>query len=163
MRLPWTSRPTRFDSLVVATLAASGCLVESGTTPTPPPPVHAQGTMDIAYRADLDRGIPFSIEETFRVRLNAPIEVLDQTADVAFVSSLGPTNGARLAAMGTTAPGRSGCAAAILSDAAVGAAALTTGTYVCVLTNGGRYSEVRIVAVPATATGVLRVAFTTYE
>ena len=60
-----------------------------------------------------------------------------------------PVLGAQIAAVGMASEGRDGCAIAALSSASIPINDLPVGTYVCVLTNGGRYSEFRIDAAVA--------------
>jgi hypothetical protein len=146
----------RLAVLFAATLLGglSGCAKDDSTT-GPSPTIRAQGSLDInqTFLADLDRGVIIS----------------DSTADIWFQAEtatrryITPQNGATVAAVGTTAPGRSGCASASLTSTRIDLGSLTTGSHVCVRTNESRFSEVRITALPGPSPGVLRISFTTYD
>jgi hypothetical protein len=120
--------------------------VRLGMAPVPPNiTIFSQGTLDIpqSYTADLDGGVLAN----------------DATADIWFhavtrtARFLTPIQGAILAKAGLVAPGRNGCATHSLSAEPIDIAELGTGSYVCVKTNGSRFSQVRIAAAPGPDTG----------
>jgi serine/threonine protein kinase len=124
-------------------------------TPSPTPVIHSAGTLEIAegFCADLDEGVA----------------ACSSDADIWFhpVSSVEryvePPNGAKIAKVGTSSVGRGGCAAASLSTSHIHVNDLPAGTYVCVLTNAGRYSEFRVNAPVGPFPGTLRIHYITWE
>jgi hypothetical protein len=66
---------------------------------------------------------------------------------------LRPMNGATMAMLGTEPVGYSGCAAAKFSGRWIDVESLQKGTYLCVKTKQGRYSEVRVDEVSQNLTG----------
>ena len=76
---------------------------------------------------------------------------------------LAPVNDTKLARVGTSAPGLQGCAQAELFEEGINFNNLPTGSYVCVRTNQGRLSEVRITALPDTYPGTVEISFRTFE
>ena len=142
---------------------------EIGLTPTAmpaplPPSAYSSGTLGIppSWTANLDRGVLSK----------------EADADIWFrgspntVGYLHPIFGARIAVVGTTSIGRDGCAGAAWSPPGGGPGSntfeidvsnLPEGTYVCVLTNEGRYSEFRITAEVGPSPGTLNISYTTWE
>jgi hypothetical protein len=125
-------------------------------TDTPRPPVtHATGRLLIPQTctADLDEGI-------VRAGPAADIWLEVRTAAAWYVT---PRNGAVIAAVGTRSVGRDGCAAAPLSRESIPISHLPEGTYVCVRTNLGRYSQFRVNAPIRPTPGTMMIGFTTWE
>lgn len=124
--------------------------------PPPEPIVHASGTAQtnrsINGFFDLDATIPYA----------ATIDW-----DLTFESQPGvgwllvPSNGAKLHVVGLTPVGKKGCAAAPLSDQKVNLDNFSIGTYLCVQTNLGRYSEVRRES--ASFSSQVRISYTTWQ
>lgn len=143
-----------------ATRAVTPTASASATvTPTPPPPV--------VYSAG-----PLDIEQTFPVDLDEGTvsgDTFNTTADIWFEAVtdveryLTPRNGATIALVGTSAVGRDSCAAAPLSTDRIPMQDLTEGTYVCVYTNGGRYSEFGVTAAAGPSPGTFSIEYTTWE
>jgi hypothetical protein len=126
------------------------------TVNAPPPPVtHSTGLLDIpqTWPADLDEGV---------VGAGTASDIWFEavTAAERYVT---PRNGATMAKVGTTAVGRSDCAAAPLSASRIHVNDLPEGTYVCVRTNQGRYSEFRVNAPIGPSPGTLKIGYTTWE
>ncbi len=123
-------------------------------TRPPPATIHASGTLSIpqTFLADLDQGAITSA--------GADIWFEAVTATARFVT---PTSGVVIAKMGTSPVGKSGCAAAALSSARIDINNLPVGTYVCVRTNQGRYSQFRVDAAVGPSPGTLVIGFTTWD
>jgi hypothetical protein len=124
-------------------------------TPTPTQPIpHAQGHLDIpqTWTADLDSGV---------VGSNGQEDIWFE-AVTATERYLAPRNGASISFMGTTQPGLSGCKSAPLSTNRININSLSTGVYVCVLTNSNRYSELRVTAPVGPSPGTLSLDYTTW-
>jgi hypothetical protein len=120
-----------------------------------PPRTHATGALDIpqTWQADLDEGAVGSGSA-------ADIWFEAQTATARYVT---PLHGATIAIVGTRSVGRDGCAAAPLSGARIHVNQLPEGTYVCVRTSQGRYSQFRVNAPVGPSPGRLMIGFTTWE
>jgi eukaryotic-like serine/threonine-protein kinase len=71
-------------------------------------------------------------------------------------------NGMQIALVGTHAPELSGCQSASYSSNPIAISDLPEGTYVCVQTNEGRYSQVRIEATVGPSPGTLSISYTTW-
>jgi hypothetical protein len=71
-------------------------------------------------------------------------------------------NGAQLAAVGAHAPGRPGCEVAAFSANKVHVDSLVAGSYFCLRTNEGRYSEIQVVAPPGPSPGTLLLHYVTF-
>ncbi len=84
-------------------------------------------------------------------------------ADTAVERFVTPRNGATIAKVGTTSVGLSGCMAASLSNSRIHINDLPEGTYVCVRTNQGRYSQFRVNAPVGPSPGLLTIGYTTWE
>jgi serine/threonine protein kinase len=126
------------------------------TTPALPPPVtHSTGSLDIpqTWTADLDEGV-------VGAGANADIWFEADTAVDRFVT---PKNGAGIAMVGPTSVGRDGCAAAPLASTRIDINNLPEGTYLCVRTNLGRYSQFRVNAPVNPSPGTLTIGYTTWE
>jgi hypothetical protein len=124
-------------------------------TPTSPPMMHSTGKLDIpqTWTADLDEGV-VGAGEMADIWFEAETEVERYVT---------PTNGATIAKVGTTSVGLNGCMAAPLSDSRIGVDDLPEGTYVCVRTNQGRYSQFRVNASVGSSPGTLHIGYTTWE
>lgn len=72
---------------------------------------------------------------------------------------------AAIAVYGQSAPGFSGCGAAILSGTDIPIETLTTGLYLCASTSEGRFAEIRVVepAGPSGLTAAITISYTTYH
>ncbi len=133
--------------------------VPTGTptrTPTRPPSItHSTGPLSIqqTYLADLDEGKITS-------GTTADIWFEAVTATQRYVT---PVNGARIAKAGMTSIGRNGCAAAPLSSTRININDLPIGSYVCVRTNQGRYSQFRVNAAVGPSPGTLVIGYTTWQ
>jgi hypothetical protein len=119
------------------------------------PPVHASGALAIpqTYRADLDAG-----------RLSS-----DSQADLWFRArsaterDLVPQGGARIALIGQDPPGYHGCASAGFSTQPIQMSQLRAGTYLCVRTEGGRLSQVRVSDPVGPSPGELLVTYVIWD
>lgn len=127
-------------------------------TPTPSPTplplrFNPSGTIDIpqTLAADLDLGV-------LSGEADADIWFRASTGQVHY---LAPVNGAKAEYRGGSPPGRDGCATASYSTGEVLIKVPSPGFYVCVLTNEGRYSELRVYS--GEDAGSVRVTFTTWE
>ncbi len=124
-------------------------------TRPPPATIHASGTLNIpqTFLADLDQGV-------IGDEVGADIWFQGVTATTRYVT---PWSGVLIAKMGTSPVGKSGCAAAALSSARIDINNLPVGTYVCVRTNQGRYSQFRVDAAVGPSPGTLVIGFTTWD
>jgi hypothetical protein len=135
-----------------------GCGSNAPTSPTSGA-IFRQGTLVIlqTFTADLDEGVV----------VNNPLGPSDVWFEAAtatdwfFVST-----GARLAVVGTSAPGFSVCHNANLSSARIAMTTLTPGLYLCGKTDQGRFVEMRVVELPVKQPSgmdaTLTLSFTTY-
>ena len=123
--------------------------------PTPMPVTHSTGSLaiDQTWMADLDEG---------QVDVGAGMDIWFE-AETATERYVTPTNGAMIAAVGTSSIGREGCAAAPLSNSRIPIQSLPAGAYVCVRTNQGRFSQFRVNAAVGPSPGVLQIEYTTWE
>ncbi|MCK4298664.1 MAG: SH3 domain-containing protein, partial [Planctomycetes bacterium] len=124
-------------------------------TPTMDTPIYSSGSLDIpqTWTVDLDEGV-------VGAGSGADLWFHAATAVERYVE---PQNGATIAVVGTSSVGRGGCADAPLSTARIHVNDLPAGTYVCVLTNMGRYSEFRVSAPVGPSPGTLSIEYTTWE
>jgi Ig-like domain from next to BRCA1 gene len=116
--------------------------------------VHSQGTLSIpeGSKADLDAGV---------VGGSGPdIWFEARTANQRFVT---PRNGAQIAKFGTSEPGIDDCSTAALSENSININKLPSGTFVCVLTSKGRYSQFQVTATVGPSPGTLNISFTTWN
>ncbi len=163
---PATPTPTNTPAAPPPKPTASPTLLPPATpTPTntpaaPPPtpmdtPVYSSGSLDIpqTWTVDLDEGV-------VGAGSGADLWFHAATAVERYVE---PQNGAAIAVVGTSSVGRGGCADAPLSTARIHVNDLPAGTYVCVLTNMGRYSEFRVSAPVGPSPGTLSIEYTTWE
>lgn len=124
--------------LCLVVLALAGCsAANSPSTPT-------------ASTTGAPRTYEVSLGQTWMLDLDSGWLGARASADVWFEAVSGseryfsPTNGARMALAGTTAPGLKGCVAATLTFSRLPIASLTAGRYLCVYTTEYRWAEVRI-------------------
>jgi hypothetical protein len=126
-------------------------------TSTPESTPHVSGSLDIpqTYIVDLDQGVVVD---------NAHQDLGDFWFEAATPTAryVTPWNGTQIALVGTVAPGLSGCQSAGYSSNKIAIADLPAGTYVCVQTNEGRYSQVRIDAPVGPSPGMLSISYTTW-
>ncbi len=132
-----------------------GRRLATGDSQLPPPVTHATGTLQIpqTWLVDLDEGALVSTAE-------ADIWFEAVTATQRYVT---PRNGATIAIVGTTSVGRDGCMAASLTPSRIPIGSLPVGTYVCVRTTQGRYSQFRVNAPVGPSPGTLVIGYTTWE
>ena len=116
---------------------------------------HSTGLLEIpqTWTADLDEGVVGAGSD-------ADIWFHAVTATERYVE---PQNGATIAVAGTSPIGRNGCAATALSKAGINVKGLPEGTYVCVRTNLGRYSQFRVNAPIGPSPGTLHIGYTTWK
>ena len=147
------------EDTITYTLVAHGSLgrmaVAMVTVTVNPPVTHSTGLLNIpqTWCADLDEGT---------VLCNAADDIKFQavTATERYVT---PRHAATIAIVGTTSVGRYGCATASLSADRIDVNNLPVGTYVCVKTNLGRYSQFRVNAPIGPSPGTLSIGYTTWE
>lgn len=136
-----------------------------GTTEPPPDLIRQQGFVplfaDLAQpdgpdaHLDLDTGEKYDVEES----------------DIKFVISQGtvqvyllqPVNGATAAAVGETEPGLEGCRLVLDALSAGNIPETRVSLYLCVLTNDGRLSQLRVDEIGHLGPGSLQVSFVTWE
>ena len=112
---------------------------------------------------------PLEIPQTWTVDLDEGVVGAGSDADVWFRAETAteryivPQNDASMAIVGTVSVGRDGCVSAPLSTEQIDINNLPEGTYVCVLTNQGRYSQFRINAPIGPSPGTLFIGYTTWE
>ncbi len=118
------------------------------------PRTHSTASLVIpqTWTADLDEGVVGAEPQ-------ADIWFEAVTATERYVT---PRNGAVLAPVGTTSVGRDGCANAALTSARIPIGDLPVGSYVCVRTNEGRFSQFRVNQPVAPSPGELRIGYTTW-
>ena len=113
-----------------------------------------------------------SVNADFRVLRQQAVQFLTGIArdsDVWFevetdtLRYLVPVHNAILARAGTAAPGKSGCSSMPLSIGGINVDLLPVGTYVCVKTTSGRFSQVQVTGGPGLSPGVLTLDFITYD
>jgi len=116
--------------------------------------VHQQGTLAIqqTFSADLDAG-------TITSARGADIFFQARTATERFIT---PRNGAVIAVAGRQEIDRAGCAALNLRPDPIPIQRVPAGTYLCVRTNDGRLSRVRVDQTVGPSPGVLRITFLTW-
>jgi hypothetical protein len=128
-------------------------------TPTSAPESTPQvrGSLDIpqTYIVDLDQGVVVD---------NAHQDLGDFWFEAATPTEryVTPWNGTQIALVGTVAPGLSGCQSASYSSNKIAIADLPVGAYICVQTNEGRYSQVRIEAPVGPSPGTLSISYITW-
>jgi len=132
--------------------------IQETSTPTPlvSSIIHSEGQLRISqtWSADLDEGV-----------VGGSMSDMDFwfVAETATKRYLSPSNGAKMAIVGTTSVGINGCKTAKLLQNRIDINDLSEGTYVCVLTNQGRYSEFRVDEPINPSPGALIITYTTWE
>lgn len=130
-------------------------------TPTPNPVVLSQGTIDIpqTYMADLDTGI---VPTGYKDSASGNVDL--------WFESVGPQdrflesyNGASWAVVGTSAVSYDQCKTIPPTAQRVDIKTLPVGTYICVTTNIGNISIVRINAINTAYVGSIRIDYTTWH
>lgn len=116
---------------------------------------HRTGRLEIkqTFQADLDTGTVIS-------GAKADIWFQAKTARKRYIT---PRNGALIKIAGRQSVGREGCAALRLAGNAIPLDSIPVGTYVCVKTTEGRYSQFRINEQAGPSPGKLKIGFTTWQ
>lgn len=110
---------------------------------------------------------PLVIPQTYLADLDAGL-VREQGADIWFQAAtatkryITPRNGAVMAVAGSRSVNLAGCQRLRLSSRRIPLASVPVGTYVCVKTEQGRYSQFRVNQAVAPSPGVLHIGFTTW-
>lgn len=144
-----TARTGGFDCRPYATLAP-------GLTPgvlRPAPQTHATGSLSApqTYLFDLDNGaVGGDGDVWFYAVTNTQLY-------------LEPSGGAQMAVGDRSNRGRDGCAAASYSTARVALSEVPVGSYVCVRTNEGRFSQFRVNAISSGSPRTLSLGYTTWQ
>ena len=119
-----------------------------------PPRTHRTGALSIpqTYLADLDTG---------RVtQAGADIWFQAKTATDRYIT---PRNGAKIAVAGTTSVNLRGCKNLNVSTRSIPLRSAPVGTYVCVKTDQGRYSQFRVNQRVGRSPGTLHIGYTTWK
>jgi hypothetical protein len=126
-------------------------------TTTPTEDVLLQGTLSVPQGsfADLKAGL---VSPGWDPSADIWFEV--ETDTLRFLVAV---NDVTLARVGTSPPGKAGCANRALSLGGINVDQLAVGTYVCVRTTSGRFSQVRVADGPGPTPGVLTIDFITYR
>lgn len=139
------------------------------TRPSQQPSVSGQARLaSPASGAKLYRSGSLSIKQTYMADLDRGRVTSDSTADIWFQAKtakdryITPRNGAQIALAGKRAQGRAGCARMRLSNRRVSLRHATPGNYLCVRTNAGRYSEIRINSI-GRSPGKLNIKYHTWQ
>ena len=119
------------------------------------PTTHRTGKLEIrqTFSADLDEGAIVS-------GAAADIWFQAKTAQERYIT---PRNGALIGLAGRRSIGRDGCSALDLSKQSIPISSAPVGTYVCVQTTDGRYSQFRVNKEVGPSPGLLEIGFTTWE
>jgi len=123
-----------------------------------PAGVHATGHLWFQLRRgiDLDEGVVTGLAGEWDISFYSPAE----DPDVLSVSYTGSNSGAKMAVVGTESVGLDGCSEIALSTLEIETDDLPPGTYICILTNQGRYAELQVHGFDR---GKLRTSYTTWE
>jgi len=130
-------------------------------TPTPQPVVISYGELDIpqTYMADLDFGIvPTDPKDSAYGGVDLWFEAVSN--EDRFLETY---NGAVWAVIGPSEVGYDECKAAAPTSQRVNLNELAVGTYICVQTNAGNISVVRINGVDYSWVGTVKISFTTWH
>ena len=130
-----------------------------GAVPATPEPIHYEGTLSVpqTWLVDLEQGW---LDDTYFDFFLSDIWFEAETETARYLT---PWRSAKLAVFGSTAPGPDGCLALPLSSTRIDMQDLSAGTFVCVLTNEGRFSEVEIIDPPGPSPGTLGIGIRTFE
>ena len=147
--------PSETTTYILSTENDAGRADASVTLEVIRPETHSTGLLTIpqTWTADLDEGVVGAGPD-------ADIWFHALTDDERYIE---PTDGADIAKVGTRSVGLEGCMAAPLSSTKIDINDLPEGTYVCVLTNEGRFSQFRVNAPVGPSPGTLNVGYTTWE
>ena len=110
-----------------------------------------------------------SIKQTYTADLDTAGAPSNANADIWFEAKtatdrwLVPRGTALIAAMTTSEPGLSGCQKAALAKSGVNIASLRVGSFLCVKTTDGHFSQIKVMGLPAARVGVLDIQFTTWK
>ena len=129
-------------------------LSRNNSEPIPDPPIFSSGHLDIpqTFLADLDSG---------QVTLDGQdIFFQAQTATIRFIT---PVQTATIALMGTNQPSFADCNAAPLAATPIPIQSVPAGTFLCVRTDAGRISRLRVTATVGSSPGTLSIDFTTFN
>ena len=124
-------------------------------TVVPPPTIHVNGTASLnqTYLIDLDSASIVSAAAT-------DIWFEAVTATERYIT---PKNGAQIVKMGKNEPGYLGCQGASYHSSQIKIQDVPAGTYLCVRTNEGRFSEIYITDTVGPSPGVLKFKFTVWN
>jgi uncharacterized protein YgiM (DUF1202 family) len=120
-------------------------------TVVPPPTIHVNGWV--------------SLNQTYLVDLDTASIVSTTAADLWFEAAtatkryITPKNGAEIVKMGNNEPGYLGCQGASYHSSQIKIQDVPAGTYLCVRTNGGRFSQLHIDDTVGPSPGVLKFHF----
>lgn len=109
---------------------------------------------------------PFSLKQTWSVDLDRGTS--DGQTDIFFEAVtateryLTPRNGAALAIAGSRSVGLDGCRDLGYTRQRTPLNRFTAGTYVCVITSEGRYSQFRVNTAPGASPGTMEIGYTTW-
>jgi len=179
--------PTATTTYTLSVRNAAGLVVESAATVTVRAAVPMRPTLSIegsrvsdrpvlsntavsaAARVNIRNRGTLAIRQTFRADLDSGQIGVGGGDDVWFAADtaterfLEPTNGATLAAMGATEPGLSGCSSALLGAQRLPVGRLQAGVFVCVRTNEGRFSQLKVAQPAGASPGILTVDYVTWN
>ncbi|MGE0459411.1 MAG: ricin-type beta-trefoil lectin domain protein [Bauldia sp.] len=135
----------------------NGTLAQIWNIPTAPPPpptpvVHSQGTFQLTpqQQVNLDNGVVGGAGADLNY------------AVAQFNRQLAPVNGAQISFTNGAQRGYAGCSTASYGTSPVPQSSLPVGSFVCVRTSEGRFSEFRVEAV-GNILGVLTLRYTTWQ
>lgn len=130
-------------------------------TPTPQPVILSYGELGIpqTYMADLDAGVvPTDAKDSAFGNVDLWFEAVSN--EDRFLETY---NGALWAVIGPSEVGYDECKAAAPTSQRVHINDLAIGTYICVQTNAGNISIVRILGVDYSGVGTVKISFTTWH
>jgi hypothetical protein len=144
------------------TMVAKGSIVDLVVAISAPvvPAIHSSGSLEIqqTFRADLDEG-----QVSVSGGTNPGMDIWFE-ADTAVERFVTPTSSAvTLARVGTSSVGFGGCSTTPLSNTRIPIAELPEGSFVCVRTDLGRFSEFVVTTTVGPSPGILRIDYTTWE
>jgi hypothetical protein len=120
-----------------------------------PPTIHANGLA--------------SLNQAYLIDLDAASIVTTSAADFWFEAAtatkryITPQNGAQIAKMGKNEPGYLGCKGASYHSSKIDIKDAPAGTYLCLHTNGDRFSQIYITDAVGPSPGTLKFKFITWE
>ncbi len=115
----------------------------------------SSGNLDIpqTWTVDLDKG---------ELGAKADTDIWFE-ADTATLRYITPRNGAKLAVLEESMPDLESCKAAFFTGDRISVRDVSVGTWLCIKTNQGRYSRIRINAPVGPSPGTLNISYTTWE